>query len=81
MQVTPPERAPVQGDYFLPRGARGRERGTIAWSEHLEAWEAYARRYGREQSAERIAERGGFGLGELRKLLGRDPATWVEDPR
>jgi hypothetical protein len=77
-------RAPVQGDRLhqlpashpeRPAGARGP--GTISWTEHEEAWAAYAAKYGRSQSAERIAQRGGFGFGELRELLGREPSTWA----
>lgn len=52
--------------------------GTISWAEHEEAWEAYARRYGRGQSAERIQERGGFAYCELLDLLGRAPTTWTK---
>lgn len=37
----------------------------IPWSLHRRAWDAYAARCGRDQSPERIAERGGFGTGEL----------------
>ena len=69
-------RAPVQGDYN--RATRRYERaGSIAWAEHVEAWEDYARRYGRDQSAERIAERGGFGYQELVEHLRREPTTWT----
>ena len=69
-------RAPVQGDYN--RATRRYERaGSIAWAEHVEAWEDYARRYGRDQSAERIAERGGFGYQELVDHLKRAPTTWT----
>lgn len=50
--------------------------GTIAWSEHVEAWNAYAMQYGASQSAERINERGGFSFQELEALLGREPSTW-----
>jgi hypothetical protein len=50
--------------------------GTITWAEHVEIWEAYARRHGRSQSAERIAERGGFGQGEAGTFLGREPRTF-----
>lgn len=67
-------RAPVQGGH-----GRGREivpPGTIAWWEHEEVWRAYAELYGREQSAERIAERGGFGKHEAEKLLRGPLATW-----
>lgn len=52
--------------------------GTIAWAEHEEAWRDYNRRY-HGQSAERIAERGGFGYGELVDHLGHPPRTW--EPR
>jgi hypothetical protein len=64
-------RAPV---LFHHRG--GKSSGTIAWSEHEEAWREYSRRYGNAQSAEHIAERGGFGHGELLRFLGRDPLTF-----
>ena len=74
--MSTPERAPVQGDYWLPRGTKGREPGTIAWTEHLEAFVPYAKRYGDGQSAERIAVRGGFGWSELLLYLGREPTTW-----
>lgn len=47
-------RAPVQG-----------YSAGIPWSLHLRAWDAYAEKYGRSQSAERLAERGGFGASEL----------------
>lgn len=65
----------MQGDH--KRG--GRPDGFISWVEHEEIYAAYAKRYGRGQSAERIAERGGFGWGECVMLLGREPATW--EPR
>jgi hypothetical protein len=71
-------RAPVQGD-----GGPLRERkhgpGTISWEEHERAWAAYARVYGRSQSAQRIAERGGFCYAELVEFLGHEPQTW--EPR
>lgn len=51
--------------------------GTISWSEHVEAHAAYEKRYGRgAQTAERIAQRGGFGYAEFVDLVGRAPATW-----
>ena len=40
--------------------------------------QAHNRRH-RGQSAERIAERGGFGYWEITELLGREPNTW--EPR
>jgi hypothetical protein len=81
-------RAPVQGDYegFCATSRAeiaqriGREPkgpGTIAWKEHLLAYNDYSRRYGTQQSAERLAERGGFGFGELIDHLGREPLTWA----
>jgi hypothetical protein len=69
-----PTRAPVQGEY--KGGNVLHPYGTIAWEEHLEAWNAYQAKYHAEQSAERIAERGGFGYSELQALLGRIPSTW-----
>jgi hypothetical protein len=69
-------RAPVQGSYLIPRGEPGHRPGTVTWAEHLEAYEDYAKRYGRSQSAERLAERAGFGYGELVDHLGRAPRTW-----
>lgn len=47
-------RAPVQG-----------YSAGIPWSLHLRAWDRYAEKYGRSQSAKRLAERGGFGVSEL----------------
>lgn len=73
-------RAPVQGDRSMAKGQPGREPGTISWEEHVRAWEEYARRYGRDQSAERIAERGGFGYRELTDQLGHAPETWRRTP-
>jgi len=71
-------RAPIQGDYRLPRGAPGRSRGSVTWDEHEEAYAAYAKRHGAGQSSERLAERGGFGYEEIARLLGHAPTTWAE---
>lgn len=60
----------------LVQDERNRPAGTISWSEHETAWEAYRKKYGSSQSAERIHERGGFGYYELVMLLGHDPTTW-----
>ena len=46
--------------------------GMIPWSLAEQAYKVYAARYGRGQSLERLAERGGFGLAELGDLLLRD---------
>jgi hypothetical protein len=76
-------RALVQGDgsYWLrdgdPRRAGTHVPGTVSWEEHLEAFEVYAKRYGRDQSAERIDERGGFGYLEIVEFLGHAPKTWA----
>ncbi len=53
----------------MPHGIKMR----IPWRFHKKAWEVYAKRYP-GQSAEKMAERGGFGLMELVYLLaGEDP--------
>lgn len=62
-------RAPVQGD-----SRNGYVAGSVSWSEHVEAWKVYNRTW--SQSAERIAERGGFSHAELTDLLGHEPTTW-----
>lgn len=41
---------------------------SISWSVAEKAYGAYASRYGRGQSLERLAERGGFGVEEMDKL-------------
>jgi hypothetical protein len=76
--IQPDRRAPVQGECIMRAGrvVGMSPDGTIAWAEHLEAFERYATQHGREQSAERIAARGGFGINELRILLGREPSTF-----
>lgn len=58
------------------RLADDRPPGTVEWQEHERAWEGYARRYGKRQSAERMAQRGGFGYCELTEHLGHEPKTW-----
>lgn len=65
------KRAPVQGDY------REHPSGTVAWWEYLEAYTAYATRYGHNQSPERLAERAEFGYKEMTTLLGHEPTTWT----
>lgn len=70
-------RIPVQRD-------KGRPAGTVTWDEHLEAWRAYNERYpgtGWHQSADVIAQRGGFGYREITSLLGHEPTTWKEANR
>lgn len=76
-------RAPVQanahernGRVRRPVGAPGSCAGTITWEEHERAFIGYAAQYGHGQSAERLAERGGFGWWELVDFLGHEPTTW-----
>jgi hypothetical protein len=67
-------RAPVQGEY---KGVgKSIPAGTISWEEHVAAWEVYDKKWHNGQSAERIAQRGGFAYSELVELLGRSPETW-----
>jgi hypothetical protein len=53
-------RVPVQRDDHS--GA-----GTVPWSTHVRAWQNYGTRH--EQTAERLAERGGFGYREMQCAL------------
>lgn len=41
----------------------------IPWSLHLRAWDGYSAKWGRGQTAERLAERGGFHTGELDEFV------------
>jgi hypothetical protein len=68
-------RAPVQSEKWK-RDKSHKPNGTIAWWEHARAWEAYNERFP-GQSAERMAERGGFSWGELKMFLGHEPTTWL----
>ena len=73
-------RAPVQGGFrkewksvpedVLTHLYRGADipPGTISWADHLRVYDAYARRFGTGQSADRLAERGGFGVAEIVSL-------------
>lgn len=72
--------APVQGDLLRPADRPAREPGMIEWAEHLEVWRAYVKLCGADQTAERLAERGGFGFDEAAKLLGRELRTWCLRP-
>lgn len=77
--MTSERRAPVQGDP-APRGRWKNPPGTMSWEEHLEVYEVYAARFGRDQSAERIAERHGFSKDEAEMLIGRPLRTWEPRP-
>lgn len=70
------KRAPVQGEYAGKRG-EARAAGTVTWEEHLEAYAGYAAKFGSSQSAERLAERAGFGYHEMTDFLGHEPTTWM----
>lgn len=67
---------PIQGEYGT--GPWGRQnKCTIPWWLAAEAYEHYAALYGRTQSLERIAERGGFGRKELIDMLRQvDHGMW-----
>lgn len=41
----------------------------MPWAVADRAWAAYSAQYGREQSVERLAQRGGFGWGEMDMLF------------
>lgn len=69
------KRALVQGNPHAKRPA-----GTIDWAEHEEAWLGYQRKYpgsARQQDAQRIHDRGGFGYEEVTEFLGHEPKTWL----
>ena len=70
-------RAMVQGNNRIEKGQPGHGAGTISWAEHELAWATYAQKHGRDQTAERIDERGGFDWLELIELLRRPPETWA----
>lgn len=70
----PDHRAPVLADKTNPR------HGTIPWSVHLRVWQAYAAAGHGDQSAERIAERGGFSYDECQRWLAQG-ARAFRDPR
>jgi hypothetical protein len=78
-------RAPLQSSRFerrpdgsVDRGPGGPDHpaGTISWAEHEKAWRAYSAEHGDGQTADRMAERGGFGWYEICALLGHEPTTW-----
>jgi len=66
---------PIQDGYFrnadhsIRRPVERYERCTIPWWLAEEAYTWYSKRYGTDQSLERLAERGGFGREELLMLL------------
>ena len=59
-------------DKMFPIQGQGRKAGTrwyVSWKMAEEAYEVYKFHYGSDQSLERLAKRGGFGLLELQWLL------------
>ena len=68
-EAPPARRAPVQADLRWTRGLPGSVPGTIPWDVHLRAWDGYAAVGHDTQSAERIAERGGFSYYEIQCAL------------
>jgi len=55
---------PIQGDF-----RKGYVKCTIPYWLAEEAYKTYSKRYGTDQSLERLAERAGFGREELLMLL------------
>mgnify|MGYP000901226671 FL=1 len=78
------DRVPVQGEglYWLSdsdlkqRGLRAHKPGSVSRQEFIAAYDAYVVKYGRNQSADRLIERGGFSFFELIALLGHEPETF-----
>lgn len=61
---------PIQGGEFV-RGKGQTEPSEIPWWLAEIAYEYYSSQYGKSQSLERLAERGGFGRAELVALIRR----------
>ncbi|HDZ14171.1 hypothetical protein LCGC14_2811190 [marine sediment metagenome] len=59
---------PIQGELGRPRI----KSSSIPWWLAKIAYEHYVKLFGKDQSLERIAERGGFGRDELLMLLRKD---------
>ncbi len=57
---------------FKVQGLPGQKACTIPWWLAEEVYAEYSKRYGNEQSLERLNERGGFGRGEVLTLLRRE---------
>jgi len=55
-----------EGDEMRMTVMQGHE--AIPWAVHLRIYEQYAKRFGTNQSAMRVAERGGFSVEEADKL-------------
>ena len=64
--------APIQADIAFWKVPQLKDSSYVAipWDEHIEIWNHY---YGSSQTAERIAERGGFGIREAAKYYKMNP--------
>ena len=60
-------RFPIMGKW-QPGGYRDQPYGTVPWPVAELAYAAYSARHGHDQSLDRLAERGGFGHGEMDAL-------------
>lgn len=75
MRYHPNMRPPVQPSRGVPFPI------SVAWHFHERAWSQYAAFFGRSESAQQIAERGGFSAMELvMLLLAKNPARASERP-
>lgn len=68
---------PIQDDWNWKKGRDYRPlihnpRTFIPWWLAEEAYETYSKYYGKQQSLEHLAERGGFGRSELLMLLRKE---------
>lgn len=61
----PRRMAPIQDHLIRPVQRGGIPAGKIPWPIHVLAWRTYHATFGNDQTAERIAERGGFSWVEL----------------
>lgn len=57
-------------------GKTWRTGGTIDWEEHLKAWKRYDTIYHNGQSADTIANRGGWHIDDLIEYLGHHPKSF-----
>lgn len=72
---------PIQADHASLDPYIKHPVSTIPWWLAEIAYEFYAERYGRQQSLERLAERGGFGREELVWMIRRfDPIAKARVP-
>lgn len=64
--------APIQADiaYWTIPQLKDSAYAAIPWEEHIEIWKNY---FGSNQTAEKIAERGGFGIKESAKYYKMNP--------